>query len=500
MSLRLTREDIMRNFDRRSLLQGGAAVALTTAASATDAFAQRIKASNLVLRATPVLRRSVNTMALDDPILVSYRKAIAAMQALPSSDPRNWIKQADIHKNFCPHRNWYFLPWHRAYLVAFERICRQLSGNASFALPYWDWTANGQLPAAFATPNYNGQPNPLYDATRTSQTVTVPATYVGASRMSTIYAETSFEVFGSSRPNGQNSTAPSWLRVGGLEGPLEGYPHDYTHGYVGGDMGQVSLSPRDPILWLHHCNIDRVWDHWNNMGRANTGDSLWRTFAFNGQFVNPSGASGTTPYNTTVTGVLDILSLRYRYTLPLFNFVNAAILAKEINLARPQLSIKLAMNTSAKLNVATVARALLSAPQTLAINNLALSLNKVNTTATAAKPMRAPGRVLAILRDIDAPATGNADVRVFVNYPEANADTSVGDRHYAGSFTFFGGDHAGHNDKFAHLLDITQVVNDLNLAGVDLAKEISLHLVPVPLPGVAAAAEVNVGSIEIAIF
>ena len=77
------------------------------------------------------------------------RRAVARMKALPQSDPRNWIRFADIHRNFCPHANWYFLPWHRAYIRSFERICQELSGKADFALPYWNWTADRQFPAAF---------------------------------------------------------------------------------------------------------------------------------------------------------------------------------------------------------------------------------------------------------------------------------------------------------------------------------------------------------------
>src|SRR5690242_10282292 len=101
----------MPTLDRRSVLQGGAAALAVTGLGVTGA------------NAAVVMRRSVNNMALNDPTLVTYRAAVAAMKALPANDPRNWLKQADIHKNFCPHGNWFFLPWHRAYLVAFERIC-----------------------------------------------------------------------------------------------------------------------------------------------------------------------------------------------------------------------------------------------------------------------------------------------------------------------------------------------------------------------------------------
>ena len=52
-----------------------------------------------------------------------------------------------VHVLDCPHGNWWFLPWHRAYLGWFERICRELSGNQDFVLPYWDWTATPRVPA-----------------------------------------------------------------------------------------------------------------------------------------------------------------------------------------------------------------------------------------------------------------------------------------------------------------------------------------------------------------
>jgi tyrosinase len=79
-------------------------------------------------------------------MLKSYAKAVRAMLALPPEDPRNWYRQAIIHTLDCPHGNWWFLPWHRGYLGWFEQICRELSGDPQFALPYWDWTAEQKVP------------------------------------------------------------------------------------------------------------------------------------------------------------------------------------------------------------------------------------------------------------------------------------------------------------------------------------------------------------------
>ena len=69
------------------------------------------------------------------PHLESYKKAIRAMLALPATDPRNWYRYALIHTLDCPHGNWWFLPWHRAYLLDFERELQRIDPEVS--LPYW---------------------------------------------------------------------------------------------------------------------------------------------------------------------------------------------------------------------------------------------------------------------------------------------------------------------------------------------------------------------------
>src|SRR5262249_13635514 len=64
---------------------------------------------------------------------------------------------------------------------------------------------------------------------------------------------------------------------------LYGNPHSAVHGQVGGNMGSVPTAARDPVFWLHHCNIDRYWECWIMMGggRTNPG-SPWQdqTFPF----------------------------------------------------------------------------------------------------------------------------------------------------------------------------------------------------------------------------
>jgi Common central domain of tyrosinase len=62
--------------------------------------------------------------------LVSLKRGIVAMKALPDSDPRSWHFQANIHGtidpvtnplfNQCEHHTLQCLAWHRGYLYTFR--------------------------------------------------------------------------------------------------------------------------------------------------------------------------------------------------------------------------------------------------------------------------------------------------------------------------------------------------------------------------------------------
>ncbi len=45
----------------------------------------------------------------------------------------------------------------------------------------------------------------------------------------------------------------------------------------------------DPIFWLHHANIDRLWNNWLTLnGRVNPADTAWLTQTFT--FADETGA------------------------------------------------------------------------------------------------------------------------------------------------------------------------------------------------------------------
>jgi tyrosinase len=252
------------NLSRRQLFQLAAAGSVAFAlAGCTGPAASQI--------ANRPMRRDISSLPATDPMITAYRDAVTAMRALPASDKRNWTKQAEIHQNSCPHGNWLFLPWHRIYLKYFEDICRQLSGKADFALPYWNWSKDLKMPAVFFESG-----SPLnYTPRSAGPTTPFPTSIFGPPNIETILDQTNFLLFAS----GQIPLAGS-QRASATQGPLESGPHNTAHGVVGGTMATF-MSPLDPIFWTHHNVIDAIWVEWNiKRGNPNTNSAAWMNRKF----------------------------------------------------------------------------------------------------------------------------------------------------------------------------------------------------------------------------
>ena len=244
------------------------------------------------------VRRDITSAAAQKDIN-SYRTAITKMQQLPSSDRRNWTSQAQIHNDHCRHQSWLFFPWHRAYLFYFEQICRELSGDATFALPYWNWTANPQIPAVFWDTS-----SPLYHSPRgaTSSSVASAAS-VGSAVVTPMLDEPNFLTFAGAATS-LNDTA----LFGPGYGLVEQTPHNYIHNFVGGDM-LTFMSPLDPIFWTHHNRVDELWVEWNILkDHPNTSDQTWWQTGFT-DFCDGKGNPVTISVLATV--LMPLLSYRF---------------------------------------------------------------------------------------------------------------------------------------------------------------------------------------------
>jgi hypothetical protein len=289
-----------------------------------------------------LVRRNIWTLgtAADPwhPTVLAYAQAIAAMQALPPQDPTSWTYQAAIHGqasggtpppgapwNECQHATWYFLPWHRMYLFHFEQIVRRFvaaaDGPDDWALPYWDYSSGAPgnvLPAAFRVPTLpDGSPNPLFVTARRKSVNAGTALPSAVTSTVSALGKRTFVNASTTGLTGFGGPRTGWAHQGPAFGELEAQPHGPVHVQVGGAGGLMTdpdTAALDPIFWLHHSNIDRLWEVWRRRASSNTNPttSTWLSQRFT--LRDASGASVT----MRPRDVLDtVAQLDYTYdTLP----------------------------------------------------------------------------------------------------------------------------------------------------------------------------------------
>jgi tyrosinase len=85
---------------------------------------------------------------------------------------------------------------------------------------------------------------------------------------------------------------------------LEATYHNNYHGFVGGNGGTmtfVTISPRDPVFYQHHCYVDKIWQDWHNVHSSSS--------------VNQIGSINTIPGQPPIarSGAVDARSLKVWY-------------------------------------------------------------------------------------------------------------------------------------------------------------------------------------------
>ncbi|HEX3151880.1 MAG TPA: tyrosinase family protein [Gemmataceae bacterium] len=248
-------------------------------------------------------------------MLEKYARAIKLMRELPESDPHSWkwwwythwIKgppaflweESRKHKNdviaalpsdvqsfadatwngcqahpFNPdnpeqYQQWYFLPWHRHMLYQFEQTIREVLKDEDFSLPYWNPVTGKEadlcLPLAFRDPA-----SALFNGTRWPWVN-------GGERIDTLWMNwLSWDCLNEKTyidsPTGSLGFCPR----------MDQNPHFFTHIAIGGDMADFATVGGDPLFYLHHCNLDRLWESWNRLGNSNPTDPKYlnRKFTF----------------------------------------------------------------------------------------------------------------------------------------------------------------------------------------------------------------------------
>jgi tyrosinase len=191
------------------------------------------------------------------------------------------------------HRGPVFLPWHRYMLILLEAQLQRVLADPNFGLPYWDWAKDGEL-AKVDQPKSNlwkatwiggnGDPTmgdaiadgPFSDAA--GWRVKVASDSNGILRSVDRPLRRSFDValglprkadVGQALARTSYDLSPWNPLAAGLRNRAEGWVpaasaphlHNRVHVWVGGDMLPAS-SPNDPVFYLNHCNVDRIWAAW----------------------------------------------------------------------------------------------------------------------------------------------------------------------------------------------------------------------------------------------
>ena len=265
-----------------------------------------------------------NVYSLTAAEITSIKTGVTAMKALPYTNKTSWLYQAAIHGTTLPDNlpswntchqagaSFFFLAWHRMYVYFFERILRAKSGNASLTLPYWNYQTNAVIPPDWRN---SAAGNPLYDGTR-SATLNAGGS-LPASIMTSI--------------NNALDLVPYYDFQTSLNGP-----HGSVHTTINGNMYSTYTAAQDPVFWLHHCNIDRLWEEWARKcgGRANPTDAPWltKTYTFFDENGTAISMNGSQVVNTAT-------QLNYKYDFPFklpcdFKLINRWVFAQKIYLIR----------------------------------------------------------------------------------------------------------------------------------------------------------------------
>lgn len=416
-----------------------------------------------------------------DPITEGYARAVAVMKARPPTDPTSWSFQAAIHGSYtdppggvewnqCQHYSWFFLPWHRMFIYWFERIVRAAvaagGGADDWSLPYWNYSkpypANSLPPPLRAATLPDGSPNALY--------VPEPGRKRGVNAgsqlppRSTSYQQAfGFVNFGPPpRPGfgGGGSAQPVQFANPPMTGALENQPHNIIHDLIGGAgsgecgeglMSDPNCAARDPVFWLHHSNIDRLWKHWQLQGggRANPTEGAWLDQTFT--LYDEQGRAVT----MTPRDVLDTEQLGYRYDdeAQAVTGAAAATVMAAMGGGNPQ-----------QVMAASSSPAGLSEGQT----EVALVAEEPEALRTAAARPAERRRWSLTVEDVQMERHPGVVYEIYLNRP-AGLSEEQAEPYFVGYVTFFGASHMAHHGGDAkgpsHTYDITQVVERLSAAG-----------------------------------
>ncbi|MBN4081330.1 tyrosinase family protein [Caldithrix abyssi] len=202
------------------------------------------------------------------------------------------------------HGFFHFLPWHRKFLLELENALNTALPGNDIGIPYWDWPdvaglwsdilvdgafgpngtgASDVVQTGYFAPTAPGALPPWWPAglagwdilfngalnSSLVRNINPAASLPSQAQVQDLLLDPDFFAF--TDINNPATYTGLWWK-------LEGGPHNAGHNWfnsAGGfnvaHMGHMFLSVNDPMFFLHHSNVDRLWAMWQIDGHAGSG-------------------------------------------------------------------------------------------------------------------------------------------------------------------------------------------------------------------------------------
>ena len=178
-----------------------------------------------------------------------------------------------------------FLPWHRLFLLRLEQDLQNILQRPDFGLPYWDWAKDRQLTSTLWRADWLGTARGRVTSGRigalrvrlTGNRSLVAGGFLQAHQPRPIERQGGLDSTFRQLPRKSDvaaclleedyDLAAFDIGADGFRNHVEGWApsppglHNLVHVWVGGDMAPAT-SPNDPLFYLNHCNVDRIWETW----------------------------------------------------------------------------------------------------------------------------------------------------------------------------------------------------------------------------------------------
>jgi len=162
------------------------------------------------------------------------------------------------------HGNPMFFPWHRYFLYTLEQELQRASGKP-ITIPYWSWGYDSQAPElapvwgndelTFGVNGGGGE-----ECVTTGAFANRRGIYPNDHCLQREWSDG--DKIGALTPlDGLNGIIARSGNYDQIRKGIEFTPHGTVHVNIGGDMAYMH-SPNDPIFFLHHSNVDKIWNDW----------------------------------------------------------------------------------------------------------------------------------------------------------------------------------------------------------------------------------------------